>query len=257
MEFRSSPRERGRGAEVVVFGPDGAALRSVALSGKRVTVGRLPDVNDIALQPDPELLVTRAAHCTLECEGARWFLVDGGSVNGTFLRRGGGSQRVIERTALHDGDVICVLASITETDERRFFELAFQATGDSQATRAVPVHEATSFSAQKRECLSYDTREARLVLVRNGERHEIQIRAQAHRLVRYMVERNAAIGGSPALCTHDELMHAVWAHEPMHTRIELAKLVWELRKKLEPFDAAHLIENERRRGYRMRTCPDP
>ncbi len=70
-----------------------------------------------------------------------------------------------------------------------------------------------------------------------------------------MVERNAAIGGSPALCTHDELMQAVWADEPMHTRVELTKLVWELRKKLEPFNAEHLIENERRLGYRMRTCP--
>jgi len=39
-------------------------------------------------------------------------------------------------------------------------------------------------------------------------------------------------------------------------REELAKLVWELRRKLEPFDAEHLIENERRLGYRLRTCRD-
>src|SRR5512132_4600284 len=104
-------------------------------------------------------------------------------------------------------------------------------------------------------CLRYDFDEARLLLVQGGEKHEIQVRAQAHRLIRHMVERNAASGGAPALCTHEELMHAVWADEPMHTREELAKLVWELRKKLEPFEAAHLIENERGRGYRMRTCP--
>ena len=244
----SSPVEGGRSAGVVVSGPDGSELGNVTLSGTQVTVGRLPDTNDIALEPDPELLVTRAAHCTLEREGAHWFVVDGGSVNGTFLRRGPDLQRVTERTPLHDGDVICVLASISETDERRFFELAFQASGDSQATRAVL--EAPSAS----ECLSYDMDEARLVLVSGGEKHEIQIRAQAHRLVRYMVERNTAAGGSPVLCTHDELMHAVWADEPMHSREELAKLVWELRKKLEPFGAEHLIENERRLGYRMRTC---
>ena len=244
MEFP----ERGRGAEVVVSGPGGAAPISVALSGDRVTVGRLADANDIALQPDPQLLVTRAGHCTLEREGSRWFVVDGGSVNGTFVRRGGELRRVSERAALHDGDVVCVLASVPDTGERRFFELAFHATPDSQATRAV--------LEERTECLSYDPNEARLVLVRGGESHEIPIRAQAHRLVRYMVERNAAGGGAPALCTHDELMHAVWADEPMHTREELAKLVWELRKKLEPFDAEHLIENERRLGYRMRTCRD-
>ena len=70
-----------------------------------------------------------------------------------------------------------------------------------------------------------------------------------------MAERNAAIGGAPALCTHEELMHAVWADEPMHTRTELARLVWELRRQLEPLGAANLIENERRRGYRIHTCP--
>jgi DNA-binding winged helix-turn-helix (wHTH) protein len=102
-------------------------------------------------------------------------------------------------------------------------------------------------------CLSYDLDQARLVLVQNGDRHEIPIRAQAHRLVRYMVKRNAA-SGSPVLCTHEELMHAVWDDEPMHTREELAKLFWEVRKQLEPFGAAELIENERRRGYRLRTC---
>ena len=232
-------------------GPDGAELASVGLAGTRVTVGRLPEANDIGLQPDPQLLVTRAGHCTLEREGERWFVVDGGSVNGTFLRRGGVLKPLSGRTALHDGDVICVLAAIGEPDERRYFELAFQLADDSQATRAVLEVNAAG------ECLAYDEDAARLVLVRGSERHTIQIRAQAHRLVAYMVERNLAAGDSPALCTHDELMHAVWADEPMHSREELAKLVWEIRKKLEPLDAEHLIENERGLGYRMRTCPRP
>jgi hypothetical protein len=252
MESRSAAGARG--AEVVVSGPDGGGAASVVLSGDRATIGRLAGLNDIVLQPDPQFLITRAGHCALEREGVRWFLVDGGSVNGTFLRRSGALQRVTERTPLHDGDVICVLAAITETAERRFFELTFHATGDSQATRAAPAEEAGPSLAA--ECLNYDTNAARLILVRGDERHEIHIRAQAHLLVRYMFERNAASGGSPALCTHEELMHAVWADEPMHTRVELAKLVWELRKKLEPFNAEHLIENERRLGYRMRTCGD-
>jgi DNA-binding winged helix-turn-helix (wHTH) protein len=146
-----------------------------------------------------------------------------------------------------------VLASSADEGERTFFELVFQDRGgDSQATRAVaiPAH------APAAACLRYDADQSRLVLVRGAERQDIEIRAQAHLLIRYMAERNRTIGGAPALCTHDELMHAVWQDEPMHTRTELAKLVWELRKKLEPFGAAHLVENERRRGYRLRTCPD-
>jgi DNA-binding winged helix-turn-helix (wHTH) protein len=252
MESRSAPTAPGPGAELAVFGPERQKLGDVPLSHDRVTVGRLPDANDIALQPDTERLVTRVAHCAFERDGGRWFVVDGGSVNGTFLRRDDVLERVSGRSALQDGDVVCVLASLAESGERTYFELAFHATGDSQATRAVAVAPPRGTPA---ECLSYDPEEARLLLVRGSEQHEIQMRAQAHRLVRYMAERNAAIGGAPALCTHDELMHAVWADEPMHTRTELAKLVWELRRQLEPFGAGHLIENERRRGYRIRTCP--
>src|SRR5262245_10469088 len=146
MESRS-------GASVVVSGPDGG-LGTRELFGERLTVGRLPAVNDIALEPDPELLVTREAHCTLEREGGHWFVVDGGSVNGTFVRRRGELQQVTGRVALHDGDVVCLLASV---EEQKFFELAFQTAGDSQATRPA--------LRTMGDCLSYEPEEGRLVLV--------------------------------------------------------------------------------------------
>jgi DNA-binding winged helix-turn-helix (wHTH) protein len=250
MESRSASMVSAR-VQVVVFDPTGNRMALVPLAGDRIAVGRLPEANDIALQPDPQRLVTRVAHCAFEREGDRWFVVDGGSVNGTFLKRGSELERVAGRAPLHDGDVVCVLASVADDGTRIFFELAFHSTADSQATRAVAHAEA---QAGRSPCLHYDESQARLVLVRGSERREIELRAQAHRLVRYMAKRNAALGGAPALCTHEELMGAIWGDEPMHTRAELAKLVWELRKKLEPLDAEHLIENERRRGYRLRTC---
>ena len=237
-----------RAAQVALTGPGGDARGALALTGERVTAGRLAETNDIVLEPDPEMLVTRTAHFALEREGSHWFVVDGGSINGTYLRRGGEDRRVEGRMALQDGDVIRVLAA----SDDRWFELAFEESADSQATRAVRVP-----ARRAGACLAYDADAARLVLVEGGERHDIPIRAQAHRLVRHMAERNAAGGGEPVLCTHDELMHAVWADEPMHTRVELAKLVWELRRKLEPYGAGDLIENERRLGYRIKTCPAP
>ncbi len=228
--------------QVVVSGPE-REPKAIELAGERVTVGRLPDLNDIALEPDPEHLVTRAEHCAFERAGSTWSIVDGGSVNGTFVRRAEELKRVEGRMSLRNGDVVCILGSIDHQEGARYFELAFEATADSQATRAAPQQEAPE------ECLSYDADEARLVLVVRGERHELHIRAQAHKLVAHLAER------SPALCTHAELMDAVWGDEPMHSREELAKIVWELRKQLEPYDAGHLIENERGLGYRLRTCP--
>ena len=236
MESRSA-------ANVIVSAPDGARGRRLDLAGDRVTVGRLPALNDIALEPDPEHLVTRAEHCAFERSGSTWSVVDGGSVNGTYVRRAGELKRVEGRLPLRDGDIVCILGTLDHQDGAGYFELAYETTADSQATRAAPG------PAAAEECLSYEADEARLVLVSRGERHELHIRAQAHKLVAYMAER------SPALCTHAELMDAVWGEEPMHSREELAKIVWELRKQLEPYGAGHLIENERGLGYRLRTCP--
>ena len=251
MEPHPPAATRVRDPQVIVLGPDGRRLAEVRLAGERVSVGRLPEANDIALEPDPEQLVTRVAHCSFERQGGRWFVVDGGGVNGTFVRHGEQLQRVSGQTALQDGDSVCVLASLSEGGDRGYFELLFDEGVDSQATRAA---QPWTHETERRPCLEYDPAQARLVLVQADERLELQIRAQAHRLVAYMAARNAAIGGTPALCTHDELMHAVWGDEPMHSRTELAKLVWELRRQLEPLGAADLIENERRRGYRLRTC---
>lgn len=251
MEGRPEAHALEPGAEVLVLGPDGRRLASVRLTRPRLSVGRLGDANDIALAPDPERLVSRVGHCAFEQEEGRWLVVDGGGVNGTFVRRGRELERIDDRLALQDGDVVCVLASLEDDGERRFFELLFHEAHDSEATRAAPVPTAR---AARLPCLRYEAAEARLVLEGPGGGREIQIRAQAHRLVRHMAGRNAAIGGAPALCSHDELMRAVWEDEPMHTRAELAKLVWELRRALEPFGAADLVESERRRGYRLRTC---
>jgi DNA-binding response OmpR family regulator len=226
----------------------GRAAQSVLLAGEEIAIGRLADVNDIALQPDPQRLVTRARHCTLRREGDEWLVVDGGGTNGTFLRRERQLERIREPTRLRAGDVICVLASITDDGDREYFELTYDSEQEADDTRAAP-------SLIGEGCLSYSVDAARLVLVRPGERVEIPLRAQGHRLVRYMAARNAEGGGKPVLCTHDELMHAIWGDEPMHTREELAKLVWELRRKLAPLRAEQLIENERGLGYRMRTCP--
>jgi FHA domain/Transcriptional regulatory protein, C terminal len=251
MEAGPVARERGREAAVAVFAPDGELQASLVLAAARLTVGRLAGENDIALGPDPERLVTRVTHCALESDGRRWYVVDGGSINGTFLRRDGALARVRERMELRDGDQVCILASIGGADGRRYFELAFRFTPDAEATQAIAVEEPGDGALGG--CLRYDAGAAQLVLVRGDAAQPILIRPQAHRLVRHMVGRNAA-AGTAALCTHEELIGAVWAGEPLHSRLELAKLVWELRRKLAPYGAERLIESERGLGYRLHGC---
>ena len=112
-------------------------------------------------------------------------------------------------------------------------------------------------SSELGACADYDVHGGRLVVMTSRGRHEIQVRPQVHRLVRYMAERNAASAGASVLCSNDELMNAVWGDEPMHTHTELARLVWELRRELEPLGATAVVVNERRRGYRLVTCTKP
>lgn len=76
----------------------------------RLTIGRSHD-NNIVL-PDPHKKISRR-HCAIERQGDRWWLVDEGSANGTFLRQQGsdGSEvdvRAVETMLLQDGNVILI-----------------------------------------------------------------------------------------------------------------------------------------------------
>jgi DNA-binding winged helix-turn-helix (wHTH) protein len=241
----AQPAQKGFEARLIVHGPDGEEHQVIELADERITVGRLPGLNDIALAPDPQKRVTRQEHCAFERDGSSWFVVDTGSVNGTFIRRAGERTRVSGRAELMDGDAVCIVAGVSDDRQPSYWELTFDDRG-----RTIGV----SISLEP-ACISYDETEVRCYVVQGNERQEISLRPQAHRLVRHMAERNAAAGGTPVLCEHEELMKAVWADEPMHTREELNKLFYELRKMLEPFGADAIFENERGIGYRMRSCP--
>ena len=67
-------------------------------------------------------------------------------------------------------------------------------------------------------------------------------------------KRNAVNGNVPVLCSHEELLAAVWEGEPLHSRVELNRLVWGLRRRLDRGAAGALIENERALGYRLHSC---
>jgi DNA-binding response OmpR family regulator len=56
----------------------------------------------------------------------------------------------------------------------------------------------------------------------------------------------------PVLCTHEELLAAIWDENSLdHTAEELNRLVWELRRKLPD---PQVLQTERGLGYRLRTC---
>lgn len=225
-------------------GPDGQSGKFL-LSEDRITVGRATEFNDVALEPDPQLLVTRQIHCIIEREAGTWWLMDNGSVNGTFLKRGESTSMVQGRVSLSDGDTIRVLGRLAESGEPEYWELVFV---DPQRTQPAGF-------GKRRACLIYDWLEAKLLLVDGGKRTPVSLRPQEHKLIRYMVQRNAANDDVPVLCTHEELVAAVWGSPTHHGPEDLSHLVYEIRRKVAGGEEGpRLIEAERSMGYRLRTC---
>jgi hypothetical protein len=242
-----------------VHTPDGGSFQ-VELAPGRVQVGRpapghLPDV---VLEPDPERWVGRL-HCLLDFDAGAWWLSDNGTVNGTFLRRGERTERVLRRVRLQNQDVIRILGGMAEDGALRYWDLVL--TDPYATVQAAPAGGRTAAPA---ECLEYDWVQARLFCHRGEQRREIRgLSPLAHRLVRHMADRSRANGWVPVACTHEELIQAVWGDgdiaPPGFTAENLRDLVSDLRKRLEPDrprgEASRLLETVPGIGYRLVVCP--
>ncbi len=227
-----------------VSGPSGQHFR-VDLTKDRITIGRLELFNDVALEPDPQHLITRKVHCSLERDASGWWVVDNGSLNRTFRRRESEIEVVQGRARLEDWNSVLILGKLTESGEPSYWELTFRDPMGTRPSMQLPVL----------AYLEYDWIQAKLFRVSGPKRQEIQdLRPQEHKLIRYMDQRNRANGNVPVMCTSEELLAAVWGEEALHTDTDLAHLVWELRQKLEPNPKEpRFLETVRGLGYRLVT----
>lgn len=216
-----------------------------------VTIGRFEQWNDIALNPDPQQLISRKAHCTVEYKNG-WWVVDNGSVNRTFLRRMPNEpiEAVQGRAQIHEGEVICILGQLLEEGGQVFWELTFHDPAVTNPAGRRNVFPLDAF-------LEYDWTQARLYRIEHGYRQELQrLRPQEHKLVRYMAQRNRANDGEPVLCTFEELITAVWGDEGSVPDADLAHLVWQLRRKIErDYKQPQFLEIVRGLGYRLQLRP--
>ncbi len=234
---------------LLVRAPDGTE-QTHQLSTEAVTIGRLPDYNTIALEPDPERLISRIRHCAFEPHGGVWRLTTGTGVNPVQLVRAGRVVEVDSGIVLDDGDAVRFAAQPMTPDiaGASAWEIEFH---DPQHTRPAIGVSVPLF-------LEYDRVGARLFRVRAGVAEEIMhLRPQEHQLVRHMDATNAASGYVTALCTHDDISAALWGDEAFnHGEAEIARIVWGLRQKIE-VDASepHVLQTVRGLGYRLVTRP--
>jgi len=227
--------------------PEGQPYRTVQVAQDRLTIGRFDAYNDLALTPDPQQLLSRKGHCALERDAGGWWVVDNGTVNGTFLEHAGVLERVIGRARLGEGDTIRLLGVLPETGAPRYWHLLFR---DPLGTKPALVSPAVVV-------LEYDWVQARLYRVQGSSRQEISnLRPQEHKLIRYMDQRNRANGSVPVMCPFEDLYEAIWGQEPLHTDDDITKLIFDLRRKLEPNPREpQFLQVVRGLGYRLVTRP--
>jgi len=230
-----------------VTDPAGQPYQTLELKEDRLTIGRLAVYNDLALELDPQQLISRKGHCALERDALGWWVVDNGTVNGTFLQHDGTIQMVLGRARLTHQDRILLLGQLSESSAPRYWTLCFKDLGETKDGQPGP----------RLAVLEYDWVQARLFRVEGRSRQEIRdLRPQEHKLIRYMDQRNRANGQVPVMCAFEELLAAVWGEEPLHTEGDVTHLIYELRQKLEPNPKEpQFLQVVRGLGYRLVTRP--
>jgi hypothetical protein len=230
-----------------VHGPDNQEFKIDLLKG-RITIGRFCDFNDVGLEPDPQHLITRKAHCSIERDADGWWVVDNGSVNRTFLEREQSIEVVTSRTLLMDEDNIRILGRLTEDGEAVYWVLTFR-----DPLKTQPANHKASPSGDT--YLKYDWIQAKLFCLNGAGRTEIiNLRPQEHKLIRYMEHRNRTNGHVPVMCSYEELIEAVWGKDSSQTETNVTHLVWELRQKIEPNPKKpRFLQNIPKLGYRLVT----
>ena len=213
------------------------------ISNEKLLVGRLPDINDIALQPDPQCLVTRHMHCFIELRNSIGWLIDNASRNGTFLKRNNMMQKIVGEIKLQYNDCICILGEINDRSNVKYWELIYK---DPLSTKDFVSEQTTVF---------YDWIQAKLIINIDGKQEEVNtLTPLEHKILRYMDQRNKHNNNVPVMCSYDELISAVWDDKYSHTPNDINHIVAALRKKIEKdYKNPSILTNIRGLGYRFIT----
>ena len=237
-----------------IHGPDDHESK-VDLTKNRTTIGRLGDFNDVGLEPDPQHLITRKAHCTIEQNIEGWWVIDNGSVNRTFVQREHVMEVVEGRMQITDGDIIRLLGRLFEDADPVYWELIFRDPMKTQFANITPKARQIGELPRDNVFLVYDWIQAKLFCVESATRKEISgLSPQEHKLVRYMDKRNQDNGYVAVMCEYEEIIAAIWGTAAGPGKMDVNRLVWQLRKKIEPNpEEPQFLQTEPKMGYRLVT----
>jgi DNA-binding response OmpR family regulator len=240
MERRSEKKDR-KNLPVMPY-LEGEQIKKI-LTKDKMLIGRVPEINDISLHPDPQNLITRYMHCFIEIRNSIAWLVDNASKNGTFIRRNNIMQKITGEIKLQNNDCIMILGKLNDHENVQYWELLYQ---DPLSTNDVENNKTN---------LIYDWIQAKLFMNKDGKHKEVcSLTPLEHKLLRFMDQKNKLNNNVPVMCTYDELIAAIWDDIYAHTANDVNHIVAALRKKIEPdFKSPVFLVNIRGLGYRFIT----
>lgn len=207
-----------------------------------IAIGRQSN-NHIVLS-DGERMISKH-HCSLQYKNNRWWILDEGSSNGTFLQREINQSEIDVRSkdkiALRSGDCILILGKLSPSGEPIFWRLEFI---DPSETCQV-------FSLQTIHSIEYSLSKKALFLNIARRRDAVSLGEQECALIDYMSRKNLQNDNQPAICEYDELIRAVWQGDSFgRDKTDIQHLVWRIRDKIE-IDSGEpqFLKTVRCRGY--------
>ena len=190
-----------------------------------ICIGRLSN-NDIVLS-DPHKTISRH-HCSIQYQNNRWWIIDEGSANGTFLQREIDRPEIDvrseDRVALRSGDYILILGELSPEGQPIFWRLEFIDPGETNWVSSMQTVHSIEYSLTQQ------------ILYRNiaRRRDSISLSGQERALINYMSRKNNQNGDRATLCEYDELILAVWNDDSFNrNRQHINNLVWRIRDKIE------------------------
>ena len=209
-----------------------------------ISIGRQGN-NHIVLS-DPEKKISRH-HCSIQYKNNRWWIVDEGSSNGTFLQREIDQPEIDVRSedkiALRSGDYILILGELTPSGQPIFWRLEFIDPGETNQVS----------SMQTVHSIEYSLRQKTLYRNIARRRDALSLAEQERSLIDYMSRKNQANNNQTVLCEYDELIKAVWKNDTFNRqRTNINHLVWRIRDKIE-LDSGEpqFLKTVKGRGYSL------
>ena len=218
---------------LVIAAPDGT-LETIRLQKTKITIGRLPEQNDIFL-PDYDGIITRIEHCLLERDQGGWMLKDN-STNGTCLERESQKMQVQDlpdrEIEISSGDIIYI----------HTYQLTF-----NDPNRTDPLQQPKLTQSRFLYKLSQET----LYQIKVGQRTKLSLTPQMNKMLLCMARKNLDHQGDPSVCSYDELLTEIWGKDEYgFTVSNVNDLARHVRKLFEDYEGSRtLLETVKTRGY--------